>query len=76
MARSSPNGGAADERNAGCAALVPALGDLVSAADEIAADPFDEVRRVGGLVDDPLSRAAPTGDAPDRAERRPSCEGG
>jgi hypothetical protein len=52
------------------------LGDLVSAADEIAADPFDEVRRVGGLVDDPLSRAAPTGDAPDRAERRPSCEGG
>lgn len=44
------------------AALVPALRDLVAAADETGVDPFGEVRDVGGLVDDPLSRgASPSG---------------
>ncbi|WP_333736809.1 MarR family winged helix-turn-helix transcriptional regulator [Streptomyces sp. IBSBF 2806] len=51
------------------AALVPALRDLVSAADEIAVDPFDEARRIGGLVDDPLSRPERPSDAPARAKR-------
>lgn len=34
--------------------LVPALKALTEAADEMAVDP-DEVRRVGGLIDDPLN---------------------
>lgn len=37
------------------AGLVPALRALTRAADELAVDPFDEVRRIGGLVDDPLA---------------------
>ncbi|MFJ5678419.1 MarR family winged helix-turn-helix transcriptional regulator [Streptomyces sp. NPDC093097] len=36
------------------AGLVPALRALVQAAGELAVDPFDEVRRIGGLVEDPL----------------------
>ncbi|MFE7314760.1 MarR family winged helix-turn-helix transcriptional regulator [Streptomyces sp. NPDC057555] len=36
------------------AALVPALQALVRAAGELAVDPFDEVRRIGGPVEDPL----------------------
>ncbi|WP_406504513.1 MarR family winged helix-turn-helix transcriptional regulator [Streptomyces sp. NBC_00212] len=41
----------ADER----AGLVPALRALTRAAGELAVDPFDEVRRIGGLVADPLA---------------------
>lgn len=37
------------------AGLVPALRALTRAAGELAVDPFDEVRRVGGLVEDPLA---------------------
>ena len=50
------------------AGLVPALRALAEAADEIAVDPFDEVRRVGGLIDDPLSPAPP--DDPRAGNRR------
>ncbi|MFG3281746.1 MarR family winged helix-turn-helix transcriptional regulator [Streptomyces sp. NPDC048111] len=38
------------------AGLVPALRALTRAAGELGVDPFDEVRRIGGLVDDPLAR--------------------
>lgn len=51
------------------AALVPALKALTEAADEMAVDPFAEVRRVGGLIDDPLNPAPP--DAPQGGRRRP-----
>lgn len=51
------------------AALVPALTALTEAADEMAVDPFAEVRRVGGLIDDPLNPAPP--DAPQGGRRRP-----
>lgn len=37
------------------AGLVPALRALTRAAGELAVDPFDEVRRMGGLVADPLA---------------------
>ncbi|MFI6048533.1 MarR family winged helix-turn-helix transcriptional regulator [Streptomyces violascens] len=37
------------------AGLVPALRALTRAAGELAVDPFDEVRRIGGLVADPLA---------------------
>ncbi|MGP9019892.1 MarR family winged helix-turn-helix transcriptional regulator [Streptomyces sp. BR1] len=40
------------------AALVPALRALTQAAGELAVDPFDEVRRIGGLVEDPLQPGA------------------
>jgi DNA-binding MarR family transcriptional regulator len=50
-------------------ALVPALRALTEAADEMAVDPFDEVRRVHGLIDDPLNPAPP--DAPQGGRRRP-----
>lgn len=46
------------------AALVPALRALTEAADDMAVDALDEVRRVGGLIDDPLNpapAAAPQG---------------
>jgi DNA-binding MarR family transcriptional regulator len=51
------------------AALVPALRALTEAADEMAVDPFAEVRRVGGLIDDPLNPAPP--DAPQGGRCRP-----
>jgi DNA-binding MarR family transcriptional regulator len=51
------------------AGLVPALRALTEAADEMAVDSLDEVRRVGGLVDDPLNPAPP--DAPQGMRRRP-----
>ncbi|RMB80509.1 MarR family winged helix-turn-helix transcriptional regulator [Streptomyces shenzhenensis] len=51
------------------AALVPALKALAEAADEMAMDPFDEVRRIAGLIDDPLNPAPP--DAPQGGRRRP-----
>jgi DNA-binding MarR family transcriptional regulator len=51
------------------AALVPALKALTEAADEMAVDPFDEVRRVGGLIDDPLNPAPPQ--APQGGRGRP-----
>lgn len=51
------------------AGLVPALKALTEAADEIAVDPFGEVRRVGGLIDDPLNPAPQ--DAPQGGRRRP-----
>ncbi|MEV0180340.1 MarR family winged helix-turn-helix transcriptional regulator [Streptomyces sp. NPDC050625] len=51
------------------ATLVPALKALTETADEMAVDPFDEVRRVGGLIDDPLNPAPP--DAPQGGRRRP-----
>lgn len=51
------------------AALVPALRALTEAADELAVDPFDEVRRLGGLIDDPLNPAPP--DALHGGRRRP-----
>jgi DNA-binding MarR family transcriptional regulator len=51
------------------AALVPALNALTETADEMAVDPFGEVRRVGGLIDDPLNPAPP--DAPQGGRRRP-----
>ncbi|WP_051865415.1 MarR family winged helix-turn-helix transcriptional regulator [Streptomyces griseus] len=51
------------------AALVPALRALTEAADEMAVDPFDEVRRVRGLIDDPLNPAPP--DSPQGGRRRP-----
>jgi DNA-binding MarR family transcriptional regulator len=38
-------------------ALVPALRALTEAAHDIAVDPFDEMRRLGGLIDDPLNPA-------------------
>jgi DNA-binding MarR family transcriptional regulator len=41
------------------AGLVPALTALTKAAHEIAVDPFDEMRRVRGLIDDPLNPAPP-----------------
>ncbi|MET7690293.1 MarR family transcriptional regulator [Streptomyces sp. NPDC005483] len=50
-------------------ALVPALKALTEAAGEMAVDPFEEVRRVGGLIDDPLDPAPP--DTP-QGHRRPS----
>ncbi|WP_019070720.1 MarR family winged helix-turn-helix transcriptional regulator [Streptomyces hokutonensis] len=50
------------------AALVPALRALTEAADEMAVDPFAEVRRVGGLVDDPLNPTPP--DPPQGGRRR------
>jgi DNA-binding MarR family transcriptional regulator len=50
------------------AALVPALRALTEAADEMAVDPFDAVRRVRGLIDDPLNPAPP--DSP-QGGRRP-----
>ncbi|MFB7633919.1 MarR family winged helix-turn-helix transcriptional regulator [Streptomyces sp. NPDC056149] len=37
------------------AELVPALRALIEAAGELAVDPFDEVRRIGGIVADPLA---------------------
>lgn len=43
----------ADQR----AGLVPALRAITAAADELAVDPLDDVRRVGGLIADPLSGA-------------------
>ncbi|MGW1747709.1 MarR family winged helix-turn-helix transcriptional regulator [Streptomyces sp. NPDC002092] len=49
--------------------LVPALRALIEAADEMAVDPLDEVRRVGGLIDDPLNPAPP--DPPQGGRRRP-----
>ncbi|MET9762282.1 MarR family transcriptional regulator [Streptomyces sp. NPDC006372] len=52
------------------AGLVPALKALTEAAHEMAVDPFDETRRVGGLFDDPLSPAPP--DAPQGGRRRPA----
>ncbi|WP_373464784.1 MarR family winged helix-turn-helix transcriptional regulator [Streptomyces luteogriseus] len=48
------------------AALVPALRALTEAA-HIAVDPFDEMRRLGGLIDDPLNPAPPE---PPRGGRR------
>ncbi|MFF6997309.1 MarR family winged helix-turn-helix transcriptional regulator [Streptomyces sp. NPDC008313] len=42
------------------AVLVPALKALTEAADVLAADYFDEVRRVGALIEDPLNPAPPT----------------
>jgi len=48
--------------------LVPALKALTEAADEMAVDPVDEVRRVGGLIDDPLNLASP--DTPQGGRRR------
>ncbi len=50
------------------AGLVPALKALTEAADEMAVDPVDEVRRVGGLIDDPLNPAPQ--DAPQGGRRR------
>lgn len=50
------------------AGLVPALKALTEAADEMAVDLFDAVRRVGGLIDDPLNPAPP--DAPQGGRRR------
>jgi DNA-binding PadR family transcriptional regulator len=50
------------------AGLVPALRALTAASEEMAVDPFDEVRRVGGIVDDPLNPAPP--DAPQGRRRR------
>ena len=47
--------------------LVPALKALTAAAHEIAVDPLAEMRRVGGLVDDPLDPAPPE---PPRGGRR------
>ncbi|MBO2462064.1 MarR family winged helix-turn-helix transcriptional regulator [Actinomadura violacea] len=41
------------------AALVSALRSLTAVADDLAVDPFEEVRRVGGLVDDPLGLSGP-----------------
>ncbi|MEH0416936.1 MarR family transcriptional regulator [Streptomyces sp. B21-083] len=41
------------------AGLVPALKALTEVADEMAVDPFDEMRLVGGLVDDPLNPPPP-----------------
>ncbi|MGW2866144.1 MarR family winged helix-turn-helix transcriptional regulator [Streptomyces sp. NPDC001205] len=38
------------------AGLVPALRALTRAAGELGVDPFDEVRRIGALVEDPLAR--------------------
>ncbi|GAA2475105.1 MarR family winged helix-turn-helix transcriptional regulator [Streptomyces longisporus] len=49
--------------------LVPALTALIEAADEMAVDPLDAVRRVGGLIDDPLNPAPP--DRPQGGRRRP-----
>jgi DNA-binding MarR family transcriptional regulator len=51
------------------AGLVPALRALTEAANELAVDPLGEVRRIGGLVDDPLNPAPP--DAPQGGRRRP-----
>ncbi|UXY32458.1 MarR family transcriptional regulator [Streptomyces sp. HUAS TT20] len=50
------------------AALVPALKALTEAAGEMAVDPFDEVRRIGGIIDDPLNPASP--DAPQGGRRQ------
>ncbi|MEH0547874.1 MarR family transcriptional regulator [Streptomyces sp. B21-105] len=55
------------------AALVPALRALTLAADEMAVDPLDEVRRVQGLIDDPLNPAPP--DPPQGGRRRPKSNG-
>lgn len=52
------------------AGLVPALKALTEAADEMAVDPLDEVRRVGGLIDDPLNPAPRTPRRADAAGRR------
>ncbi|MBC9726826.1 MarR family winged helix-turn-helix transcriptional regulator [Streptomyces sp. TRM68367] len=52
------------------AGLLPALTALTEVADEMAVDPFDEVRRVGGLIDDPLNPAPP--DALQGGRRRPT----
>ncbi|MDQ0957849.1 DNA-binding MarR family transcriptional regulator [Streptomyces sp. B4I13] len=49
--------------------LVPALRALTEAADEMAVDPFEEVRRLGGLIDDPLNPAPP--DTPQGGRRPP-----
>jgi DNA-binding MarR family transcriptional regulator len=54
------------------AGLVPALRALTEATDEMAVDPFDEVRRVGGIVDDPLNPASP--DTPQGGRRRPRAK--
>ncbi|MDX3311296.1 MarR family winged helix-turn-helix transcriptional regulator [Streptomyces sp. NPDC054884] len=54
-------------------ALVPALRALILAADEMAVDPLDEVRRVQGLLDDPLNPAPP--DPPRGGRRRPKGDG-
>ena len=54
------------------AALVPALRALTEAADEMAVDPFDEVRRVGGLIDDPLNPTPP--DPLQGGRRRPRAK--
>ncbi|MEU1005954.1 MarR family winged helix-turn-helix transcriptional regulator [Streptomyces tibetensis] len=54
------------------AGLVPALEALTRAADEMAVDPVTEVRRVAGLVDDPLSPAPPG--APRGGRGRPKGE--
>ena len=50
------------------AGLVPALKALTEAADEMAVAPVDEVRRVGGLIDDPLNPAPQ--EAPQGGRRR------
>ncbi|MET7703282.1 MarR family transcriptional regulator [Streptomyces sp. NPDC005485] len=50
------------------AGLVPALKAFTDAADEMAVDPLDEMRRVGGLIDDPLNPRPP--DAPQGGRRR------
>ncbi|MFJ6386879.1 MarR family winged helix-turn-helix transcriptional regulator [Streptomyces sp. NPDC091972] len=41
------------------AGLVSALKALTATAHEMAVDPFDETRRVGGLIDDPLNPTPP-----------------
>ncbi|MFE3653022.1 MarR family winged helix-turn-helix transcriptional regulator [Streptomyces sp. NPDC057579] len=46
------------------AGLVPALRSLIQAAGELAVDPFDEVRRIGGLVEDPLASGGRDGLGP------------
>jgi DNA-binding MarR family transcriptional regulator len=51
------------------AGLVPALKALTGAAGEMAVDPVDEVRRTGGLVDDPLGPAS--GGTPPSGRHRP-----
>ncbi|MFJ4536839.1 MarR family winged helix-turn-helix transcriptional regulator [Streptomyces tibetensis] len=54
------------------AGLVPALKALTRAANEMAVDPVDEMRRIAGLVDDPLSPAPPG--APRGGRGRPKGE--
>ncbi|MEU9396723.1 MarR family winged helix-turn-helix transcriptional regulator [Streptomyces sp. NPDC048324] len=53
------------------AGLVPALKALTEAAAEVAVDPIGEVRRVGGLIDDPLNPVPP--EAPQGGRRRPKA---